>query len=77
MEGHLAWKYSPPDISFSDIEKILLTISRIRENLLHGGTFAHGHYEEVAEDERLLQSSLVVLEQCLSLDSQIESNFDR
>ena len=76
-DDHLAWKYAPPDIHLPEEAKILLTISRIRENLLHGGTFTHGYYEEVGDDERLLRSSLVVLERCLYLNSELGHQFDR
>lgn len=65
-DGKLVWKEvsdnSPP------AKKLLLSIRRVRNNLFHGGKF-NGHWFAPERSERLLNSSLHVLEACLLASS--------
>jgi len=67
-DGHLAWS-AAADTSVSDIERVLIYVRRVRNNLFHGGKFPvpDGPVEEVARNTKLLQDALAVLIAVLDL----------
>jgi hypothetical protein len=51
----------------NDLERLLLYVRRIRNNLFHGGKFPPDQPKEYARDKQLLESSLAVLEATLDV----------
>jgi hypothetical protein len=66
INDSLAWKDAPHEAP-SDIEKILIYVRRVRNNLFHGGKFPvpTGPVDEPARNEALIRSSLAVLQAAL------------
>jgi hypothetical protein len=60
----------------TDIEFMLRMVRSIRNNLFHGGKYSIEVHEDTARTEHLLNSSLVVLEQCLVLSPDVKRYFD-
>ena len=76
IDGGVAWDSIAPDSSLSEIERVLLLIRRVRNNLFHGGKFNNEVFESKERTERLLNSSLIVLETCLDLIPTVKNNFE-
>jgi hypothetical protein len=76
LDKRLAWSTVGPDQRLSDIEQLLLLIRHVRNNLFHGGKFNTEVFEDTERQGRLLESSLVVLAECLRLSPQVKSMFD-
>jgi hypothetical protein len=77
--GQLHWNTSVAVSSMSElegIEHILLMIRRVRNNLFHGAQ----HNSDVIEDEerktKLIESAIVVLEECLALAPDVKKHYD-
>jgi len=73
-DGSLGWD---PDKRGSETEIVwlLLLVRRIRNNLFHGGKYPYMPLPEPARDDRLLESSLVLLEACLDWDDEVREYF--
>lgn len=56
--------------------RVFNSIRIARNNLFHGGKFPIGQKMDVGRDERLLQSSLIVLEEFLELDENVNHYFN-
>ena len=59
-----------------DIDFIMRMIRCIRNNLFHGGKFNNEWFEQAERTERLLECSLVILSECLSLAQDVKDAFD-
>ncbi|MBW2741603.1 MAG: hypothetical protein JRE64_22795 [Deltaproteobacteria bacterium] len=77
IDGGMAWDSSMPNNGLSEIEKVLLLVRRVRNNLFHGGKFNIEVHEKKERTEKLLQSSLIILKACLALDEGIQNNFQQ
>ncbi len=55
--------------------QVLLTVRRTRNNLFHGGKFPIGPVEEPGRDSKLIRCCITVLEECLTLNDEIRTNF--
>jgi len=75
IDGGMAWDSSMPYNNLSEIEKILLLVRRVRNNLFHGGKFNIEVHEKRERAERLLKYGLIILESCLSLDAGVQHSF--
>jgi len=75
INGNINWNTSVPDNELSEIEKVLLLIRRVRNNLFHGGKFNIGPHEAPERTTRLLNYSLIILEACLPLSPEVEDNY--
>ncbi len=60
---------------FSDCAKLFWHISDVRNNLLHGGKFNGNYQPETSRNFRLIKSSLIVLNEFISLNEEVKSNF--
>jgi len=77
LNGQLDWKESKRGQGES-IEKFITRLIRCtRNNLFHGGKSSNGPVAETARDQELLRWSLVILRECLTLNSQLESKFNK
>jgi hypothetical protein len=77
IDGGMAWDSSMPNNGLSEIEKVLLLVRRVRNNLFHGGKFNIEVHEKKERTERLLKSSLIILKACLELDEGVQNNFQQ
>ena len=75
-DGSLAWNSIAPNDNKSEIEKVILLIRRVRNNLFHGGKFSNQVFEDNTRAERLLESSLTILEECLCLSPDLMQRFN-
>ena len=72
--GELDWKPVPLN-NVPLLQQLLMAVRRTRNNLFHGGKFQQGLLEEPGRDRTLLLSCITVLEECLSLDEQVQRTF--
>jgi len=55
--------------------KLCLSIRDIRNNLFHGGKFQGNYQEDVSRNYKLLNSSIIILNEWLRLDESVKVNF--
>lgn len=70
----LTWKDIVPKTDF-ELEKLLLLVRRVRNNLFHGeklGVLLEGNSER---DTRLLKHGLTILYACLQINSEVRARF--
>ena len=60
----------------TDIEFLLKMVRNVRNNLFHGGKYSTEAHEDTERTERLLRSSITVLEECLELAPQVCEHFN-
>jgi len=77
IHGRMYWDTSVPGNRLTEIEKVLLLIRRVRNNLFHGGKFNFEIHEDKERTIYLLNYSLVVLEGCLALSPDVKYNFEK
>lgn len=69
VNNRLAWSSNDPGAP-SKVERLLLLVRRVRNNLFHGGKFSAGGFEDTPRQERLLKSALIILAECLRLSPE-------
>lgn len=67
--GILSWSDALPDTNLKS-DLVLQYVRRVRNNLFHGGKF-NGRWFEPERSERLLNSSLVILETCIETSPEV------
>ena len=72
----MAWDSSSPNNRMSEVEKLLLLIRRVRNNLFHGGKFDIEVHEKRERTTKLLKYGLIILEQCLNTNQDVKYNFE-
>lgn len=77
INGAMSWDASIPNNGISEIEKVLLLIRRVRNNLFHGGKFNFNIHKDKERTITLLKSSLVILNACLPLAPDVEYNYKK
>ena len=75
VNGHLEWHDSPLDKNTPTIHFLVTMICRIRNNLFHGGKFAHGSSKEISRDTKLIKYAIMILCELMELDDQIKHYF--
>lgn len=73
-DGLIEWDDAPPHHK-SNTDLLLLYVRRVRNNLFHGGKF-NSKWFAPERSERLLQSSLTVLDYCLELSPEVKKAYD-
>lgn len=76
QNGQLEWSPSPPNSTATELDRLLILVRRVRNNLFHGeklGNLVGG--SDFGRDEQLLQHGLTILYACLTLDSDICNYF--
>ncbi len=58
-----------------DLDRVLVLVRRIRNNLFHGGKFPEGPKDDVSRDRELLKSGIAVLHACLEYDLSLRRLF--
>lgn len=71
-----SWNTKVPKEDLAEIKRLLILVRRIRNNLFHGGKFDIAPHEQPERTERLLRSSLSILDQCLKLSPDVKEVFD-
>lgn len=69
-DGSLDWEPIARD-NIPETRWLLRLVSRVRNNLFHGGKYPYSPVPEPARDTQLLESSLIVLEACLRWDDKV------
>lgn len=72
----LGWDNTAEDESLSEIERLLLYVRRIRNNLFHGGTFSALPGLETERNSALVEDSLVILRECLRLADDVRKEYE-
>jgi hypothetical protein len=74
--GQAEWRPYPLPAGITDAEKAVRLIKQIRNNLFHGGKYAHDPEGNPERDEKLVAASLVILENLLRLDEGVQAIFE-
>ncbi len=69
----ITWRRPLQQSQETDIKFILRMVRTVRNNLFHGGKYKN---EDIARTERLLRSSILVLDECLICAEQVRQHFD-
>ena len=73
--GVLGWYPFNVPHGISDAERVVRVVRQIRNNLFHGGKFAHDPHANGGRDTRLLEASLVLLRDLRRLAPQVEEAY--
>jgi len=73
----IGWETPLRPDSESEVAFLLRMVRCIRNNLFHGGKYNIDVHVDTERTEMLLRSSLVILEECLSLATQVRQAFDK
>ena len=73
--GQLSWKDNQKNNGESEIKYLLRLLRTVRNNLFHGSKFPELFTHERERDEKLLRSSLVILNAFLELKQDLKRNF--
>ncbi|WP_341532283.1 hypothetical protein WKK05_41250 (plasmid) [Nostoc sp. UHCC 0302] len=69
LDGCLSWKDMPWDQREPIIKWLLIAVRRVRNNLFHGGKFPMQPIKDPSRDQQLIEYSICILEECLSLET--------
>lgn len=72
--GVLDWKCTEKQ-NVPLFQELVLSVRRVRNNLLHGGKFQSMAVEDPGRDKNLLESCVTILQECLFLNRQVEQLF--
>ena len=67
--GRVEWSSVDPGTQL-ELDRLLVLVRRVRNNLFHGGKF-QGATSDPSLDEMLLSQSLVILEACVEFDPDV------
>lgn len=73
--SNLSWRNREFAINTPLINKLGLSIRDIRNNLFHGGKFNGSYQEDVSRNYKLLNASIIILNQWLELNDTVKRNF--
>ena len=72
----VAWESPIRPEHETDIEFILRMVRSIRNNLFHGAKFNNEDFEQKERTKKLLDCSLIILQECLSLSARVKETYD-
>jgi hypothetical protein len=75
VNGAPAWE-TPTRDQVTDFEFLLRAVRIVRNNLFHGGKYKIELHETTERTEKLLRSTLVVLNECLRLAPNVRNAFE-
>jgi hypothetical protein len=73
-DGVVSWK-PLASRGKSDADTVLFLIKQVRHNLFHGGKFAHDDSASTNRDQQLIEMSLVLIGELVSLNREVETAF--
>jgi hypothetical protein len=68
-------EWQPVKKEGTQLEQILRLVKTVRNNLFHGGKFPSGPVKDTGRDAKLLESCIIILRECLSLDKNVQRHF--
>jgi hypothetical protein len=71
-DGRIFWAEAQAR-NTSKVDQIIWSIKQVRNNLFHGGKFAHDSSAEPTRDEMLLRASILLIKHFVSLAPEIEA----
>ena len=74
QNGGLSWSSAMPNNS-AEIEKLLILVRRVRNNLFHGGKYNHQGHEETARNESLLRHGITILRASMVLVPNVDAAY--
>lgn len=74
--GHLQWEESNPDPKQPKAQQVLLMVRRVRNNLFHGAKIWSPEYDNRVRDIRLVESSILILENVMRLNQEVRLAYD-
>lgn len=75
--GQVMWDSNYPNNSLSDLEKVILLVRRIRNNLFHGGKHNNEVFEDTERTTHLLRSALVIIEEAISQIPDVRDSYEQ
>jgi hypothetical protein len=72
---YLQWKSAPPNNLIPKAQQTLLMVRRVRNNLFHGAKVWSPEYGPRDRDERLIRSSLAILQRVMTINEQVHIAF--
>lgn len=72
-QNKLYWDENIPNGNLANIEKVLILVRRIRNNLFHGGKHNDANTDR---NELLLKSSLAIIRECILLHPIVKETYD-
>ena len=76
LNDSVAWETPIKEEHLSDIEFILRMVRCVRNNLFHGGKHSIEVHEDTKRTQLLLNSSLIIMKECLILSPDLKRIFD-
>ncbi|WP_207774702.1 hypothetical protein [Sphingosinicella sp. YJ22] len=73
-KGALYWRETPPEATTAS-GVLLMYVSRVRNNLFHGGKFSNG-WLDPERSRNLLRHCLTILDCCLRLSDRVRDAFE-
>lgn len=73
-DGLLEWDESLPETDL-EVDRLLIYVRRVRNNLFHGGKF-NGHWFAPERSDFLLRHSMTILRACLNASPALKEAFD-
>lgn len=73
--GRLVWEKISIQLNDKEIDRLRNSIVTIRNNLFHGGKFRGTITKEISRNYMLLESSIVILNERLNLNTTVKENF--
>jgi len=75
-EGTLSWSDALPE-NGSEIERLLILVRRVRNNLFHGGKSNPQGSEEARRNTSLLSYGITILRKTVSLNDNVKREYDK
>ncbi len=69
--GNLVFIETDFDTTQKETQQILMFVRKVRNNLFHGGKYRNDNIND-DRDEELIKYSLLILDECKSLDDEVE-----
>ena len=74
-KGQLSWVSSLPN-NTTEIEKVIILVRRVRNNLFHGGKYNGQVHEETERNELLLQMGITIIKEAIHCSQKVEKAYN-
>jgi len=74
-DGHLAWVDAPPN-NATEVEKAIILVRRVRNNLFHGGKYNDQGHDEAARNEMLLEMGITIINGAMHYSPNVERAYN-
>jgi hypothetical protein len=76
VNNALMWDAAAERDALSDVEKLLLYVRRVRNNLFHGGDFLKLSVSNHGRNAELMEFSLIIFKECLRLAPLVRVEYE-